>query len=895
MNQIEKILLCSLWTIIASAANPSQQGRQTTLNPESTDTVPYKISTNPIDVIIINDIQDLVTPNNSWSEIEQRSAMILNLVESLMSNSPIVITRKCSWISIQNIVNIWNNYLTQPATALAKQNNANAQTISQAQIYKEIITNLNKKYETVIKELQKPTTIEEKRNIAKNFLDQYQQDTMQNLSINHINTCYFVYISYKILCTYNFICKEINDDFIVFIPRRQIQNQLGLKYESLNDYAYQNFNTETDQNAIWLKAFTDGLNKKSGKILLQSLKEFFIQKNEAAHGTILPFFNFLITGHGTPDTMIAEISIKNMPRQKKSDFIKILDFFNHQVLTKTLTLISCYNGGKKIIDTFNIENQFNNSYLDSITYPIIFNGSFLTPTSSTIAPYSRLFFHEYSYQNPFLFSSLFLKQHNYLFSPRGFDIEFNSFKSYFTNLNQNPPNYNNAAKILTLISNDNAALPENLHVLRNYVSIKYPHSSWLTPTEIFSRTTNNPVNQKTIKNSKKISQIEALSTPVFTIQPLVSIILLQANIIQTILLPNRESSSKIPYFLPLNIHNQNYIITKVETRQTPISNAQDLHNLMKHLLGVKEIEEPVNVVIKELMVQNQTYKNVCIFSLQNSTSLKLNSYPQEAKISGYFYTNPNNVTQIVSWRNEKDDYTYPKNPPIPQNMDIHVSSQIIHEIERQAQEGLKSFKNLEINQREKTKTKPNWSPLDVGQFTTWINHDVFHALNIDKKLQKINAPQRVLESNQAFQFQAKQKEILEKLASDKNQNISLDDLLGKTLYGFVLTAQDKLRIIKLLSQLPVAQLIKNLTALMNDLRNNIPYTQGIPPKEKQQILNNVDWLLKEIVSIQTKQLQVSNMLEILHVAKQESNKNTNYRISEMLDILKVAQQNRPKQ
>ncbi|HSW76347.1 MAG TPA: hypothetical protein VLG50_04855 [Candidatus Saccharimonadales bacterium] len=467
----------------------------------------------------------------------------------------------------------------------------------------------------------------------------------------------WLYLTFLKACQDDYICKEVNSDFILFIPRKLIEQaqsikiqelMLGLSFSNLPDYDYKTLPTDDvfrqtikDAKSIFQKNIL-------GEILLDAMKKLFIDTSELSTLTslpqeqsqsLLPFFNIFIKGHGS-DTVTAEISIlfrkKDANEIQTSDLLQFLQFFNNSVRTKSVTFFSCYPGGKKLLDTFKLTNQFNNINLEQIHYPLIFIGSFFT----TIYKF-------YIYKPYKLFSQYFM----------GPSIDYKLTK-YFNYLNQTPSDYIQAAHLISDVYS-----PENnlLHP-QNIVSIKMPHTSWFTPIK------------EVAKSEQIISQIEALTSPEIIIQKNTKVVLLSANLIPKIIV-------KSPNFMliPNNYHNQNYIIEKMYVDSYGFFQSFSLQSFIQKMFETehsKYPEENINIIIKELFVKNERYNNIFI------------TFNEEGILS-YIYTDPTGSTKSSIKRKAYPKFTSEK------SFNPDLLKKAIDAVEIVATKSIKSFDNLE--------------------------------------------------------------------------------------------------------------------------------------------------------------------------------------------------------
>ncbi len=697
------------------------------------------------DLVIINDVYDIFPRNMSPWEItidDDLGAFVIDLNLALFDNQ-LVLCTKSSWFSLQNFVQVWNDYVQKSEKELFElfqtkmPNLSTTDTVHIQQDikdYKSLISQLNEMYKILMHEIKSEDNVHLKHVKVRNRVKEFQKilgsDTTGKFDYG-LNILFTFYVSYQIILEHDYDCRNASDDFLVFIPKdlvpQAIKNTteadiyLGLFYSNLTNYDYKTFATEEEINAVFSVANRQSEKNSLGVSLLNVLKKLRSSSNiNMAHD---PFFNILIGGHGDPDS-IAEISIhfqKNGNKLKKSDLLKILDFFNYSIRTKSVGFMSCYSGGKKIVKTFDIANQFNNINLEKISYPIIFIGSFFALTSGLFdpqLPFSELF--PQLYTSNFLYGLPDWKKSNY-------------HRNYFNYLNDDPIDYEGAAEsVIDIFDFNNKNI--NFDLISNYASIKYPHTSWFTPLELKTEQERENVQfaemkknqrmnikaiqsvsvgdqnsvqgkagtlqsgdiKKPLKIVKKISQIEASTTSIITIDyddTPIEIVLLQANVIKQINIDG--AYYKLPVFLPVNYHNQNYVINLIKApdywENSEIENSQNFHQMMRYFLPIPSIEEPVNIVIKELQTSNEIYTNVYAFTHKILSIKKGLSSNRNKRVSGYMYTDSKNQTKIVTWPSGQEFPTESS----PRAFSSQKALEFIAEVEQKAAKNLKSFENIE--------------------------------------------------------------------------------------------------------------------------------------------------------------------------------------------------------
>lgn len=357
------------------------------------------------------------------------------------------------------------------------------------------------------------------------------------------------------------------------------------------------------------------------------------------------------------------------------------------------------SGGSHITQAFDVSNYFENPYLNQLDYPLIYVGSFLDTVWTFLDTKKSL-------------KTLRLYTNKNLIGPNSSNI----FTQYFNHLNEPLPNYQKAAETISGMWKDESAKIKDQSKLSNYVSIKFPHTSWLTPIEM--------------KNVvKKISQIDASTRKAaFNIADNIDIILLSATNIPTGFSFNGFTQN-LPYFLPANYQNQNYVIEQIDAPDLifyPPAEFFDgsLNHYINDIMPLPSIQEPINIVIKEFKPNSKRYTNLYLFTHHKvdandplATTLEVNKI-----YFGYIYTNPEGLTKITAWNNQNDDYQehqkeeeydddddefYPAifDEPsiIEKDFDPNALQQLIAQVETKATKGLKTVTNIEQTVAKKAK------------------------------------------------------------------------------------------------------------------------------------------------------------------------------------------------
>jgi len=645
-------------------------------------------------LIIINDCTELIPRNLPPSEINSlfnqgEGAELIEFLQALRENQFILCT-KSLWISLQNAAFTWESYISLPKETLLQEfKKISFNTALQKNPFqgkkndlkkmidrdKQMIMKISTKFQELTQSIANASDYSGKIAVANKLCQKYREEL--DPTYQEMMPLFTIYTTFKLASAYNYTCKDVSDEFILFIPDNLTKSlhRLWLKFL---DYDYKNFPTlEIAQNILYQAENLD-YDHLLGQKLLRTLKLLPLKHQRKGEAC---FFNFYLTGHGSTD-MTAEVSTvikQNQAQQSISDFQKILNFLQWTGNTKSLTISSCYSGGKKFIDSFQVSNPLSNSFLEKLSYPIIFEGSFYVSTLSNVdvSDGSQLF----SMRDNRLLSNEFLYAPQFTSNPQ-------KYKEYFESLNETPPNYQNAATVLSNIVQDISGIKSlNSMFLSNFVSIKFPHTSWLTPIDITSES-----DSIKKKHTYVISQIYAMTHPIINIDKDVDAILLNANWIEALKL-TREFD-RLPAFLPMKHHNQNYVIEQIEFLDTKLNTKDEFgssfHQLMHACFYLSDIEEQINIVVKKLKITEEECSNIYVFTNRILTSPSKLFLRKKTMMSGYMYTDPNNITKIVTWPSEED---FPETVH-PQAYNPLYAQEHIARVEQAAQQDLKKIKSL---------------------------------------------------------------------------------------------------------------------------------------------------------------------------------------------------------
>lgn len=402
-----------------------------------------------------------------------------------------------------------------------------------------------------------------------------------------------LYCNVQIIKASNYLFKEVTSEFVLCIPHHMqhlSQIQLGLAYEKLRKFPFLVV-PKVEKQLILQEAKKIDEAESLGKKLLEALQvlQIIVQDDQAWNQ--LPLFNIFIDGHGLY-TITAGISTTLEKDEKtgiaSSDYLRILDYLNNHIRTKSLTISSCYPSGQKLIDSFNLTSKWHNVYLEKIRYPLIMVGSLYGPTSMAWSK-PRVNVYE-EFPQFYTAQKLYSPQKN-----KGMTL----FSDCFAFLNETPANFEKFSSLFVSTENANVDLPQN------YISIKFPYASWFSFVHY----------KDIVKSISAIDMAAKYRNKPMLIADKIQIILLGANVITSSIVISRDTSDEkvsLPYILPINYHNQNYFFNEIalphdqsETVQAPII------NMFSALI---QVEEPIAIVIKKLTTAIKTFDNVVIFT-----------------------------------------------------------------------------------------------------------------------------------------------------------------------------------------------------------------------------------------------------------------------------------------
>lgn len=681
-------------------------------------------------LVIFNDASETrLNYHMPWDEEDwlfKSAAVTLALRDTLVDNKCVVLCSKANWLMVQLLVQLWYDFCVNSSGIILNRyiqnfpreiQNRDFSFQRQRDIFEKKIILYQQKIQDITRIYDEINTLSEigdesEITDALKILSQKLFGVVADTSHVSVQQLFCTYAYFNIICEHDYICKQVNDDFILFIPRHLVNQQdtlmmqdvqLGLNVSTLSHYDYKKLPDLGTRQEVVERAYRLDAVNNLGQKLLEALKTLVLTKRELVKEVavlkedvdkaqaVLPFFNIFIDGHGSADQTIAGISINKIKNQsiqeekepstqeekepsnpkklQHSDFERFLRFLNYEMKTKSLTVLSCFPGGKKHLDTFHIKKPFDSSILDQITYPIITIGMSMSSVflSALHSPISI------NVDQPVFFTD------RMLYAP--WKPSITVFDYYFSLLDEVPSrdyeissNYERAFKLIS------GFYPEHeTFCLQNYIGVKFPHLSWYSAYEFK-------------KHSKQISQIEALTKKeiIFQADPAIEdrlkVILLGANVIPGEIRFENFTIDTLPLFFPVNYFNQNYVIHSMDIVLP--DNRDDklgLYNLFLKFTSMFSLSEPINILIKNLNLSQQ-YFDVYFFS-----DLE---YVPGHKMSGLMYIDNNDQAWISSWAVDTYSQRVFKNAPLSLFSKDKLL-EFITPVELQARDVLEQFPGLE--------------------------------------------------------------------------------------------------------------------------------------------------------------------------------------------------------
>ena len=517
--------------------------------------------------------------------------------------------------------------------------------------------------------------------------------TLLNLTPNDMEKL-TLYAAYNIFLARNYICKEIDTEHLIFIPKNflsdnkkqatrnrflkiaQIQDLetlnvsvedciLGLYISSLKSFDYTKPNfclqnlkciTPCNPNSLTRTLSTLAIKPRlSGQISLDLLN------------ILLPKMNIYLTGHGsyremygksiqTHDT-IAGISCDIMPKQK-SGIENILQLLNLHYLTQSFTISSCFAG----LNMHNMINELTKqSFFENLSYPILISAGLSTMATTYYDPLVITF--KISKANDFL--PYFYSINDRLFwGPKKIAGSEGQYTKFFECLNHTEtyqvkahnaeptysysayqPEYSKAIDVMMGLFNKQ----DTVAALNNLTLIRFPGTSWTSTAELDTRMqTITPIQGLTAKNG-------------ITIPSTVSLTLLSAPYVKyPIHIAKRNHTDPMLWIVPAII-NKNLIVDNLplEYLIEQINCTYDLlhlGNIFFNRMLIKNTTQEFSILIKKAACTNKSSEYTSLYSFESHNNITeyldvLIVYQYEPSterhIAKMFYKNPTSKKQTL--------------------------------------------------------------------------------------------------------------------------------------------------------------------------------------------------------------------------------------------------------
>jgi hypothetical protein len=361
----------------------------------------------------------------------------------------------------------------------------------------------------------------------------------------------------------DYLCKDVNDNFMLLVPRSQNYDLLPLTEMDTLEIETTNIKEHVSQlNLIDMDQERDPILTELGLSLLDALHILFPEKNSTS-------WDVYLTGHGSPETIHADIPAVTPENGTSSLFTRVLYFFKTNVNTNNLAISSCYPGGKKHKTIFNIETEFNNSTLATLPYTLLFLGTQPAATSSPLSIFPLPIAKKHPYINQSQLADCIDREHS--------SLSFKEFAPYLSNTLQ-ALHKNDYLKASTSIESQSEAAQQML--------IKLPNQDWMQPITF----------KKTVKTLSQI-QLLTLKNKTMEFDWGLKIILLAANNIPVTL----NFGDSRPKILPTTHLNYNFHFKKIDA----LTNVESfMGNAFSHLT---ESAEPMYFYIERFRHNSDNY------------------------------------------------------------------------------------------------------------------------------------------------------------------------------------------------------------------------------------------------------------------------------------------------
>ena len=324
----------------------------------------------------------------------------------------------------------------------------------------------------------------------------------------------------------DYLCKDVNDNFMLLIPRSQNYDTLPLAEMDTLEIKTTNIQEQVSQlNLIDMDQERDPILTELGLSLLDALHKLFPEKNSTS-------WDVYLTGHGSPEKIHADIPAVAPENGTQSLFTRVLYFFKTNVNTNSLAISSCYPGGNKHKIAFNIETEFDNSTLASLPYTLLFLGTQPASTSSPLSTFPLPISKKNTYVNQSTLASCIDRENG--------SLSFERFTAYLSKTLQ-ALQKNDFLKASTAIESQSKIAQQML--------IKLPNQDWMQPIAFE-------------KSVKTLSQVQLLTLKDTTMEFDwgLKIILLSANNIPVTL----SFRDNVPRILPTTHLNYNFNFKRID-------------------------------------------------------------------------------------------------------------------------------------------------------------------------------------------------------------------------------------------------------------------------------------------------------------------------------------------
>ncbi|MBP9765518.1 hypothetical protein KBD08_04250, partial [Candidatus Babeliales bacterium] len=647
-----------------------------------------------VNLCICNDYSEICPPWATLDVVEQlaseQGAIVQDTLQALLDQQTVVCT-KSLWVTIQNVVTIWQRYADQAiseqeilddykvnmqqADVKFFENNA-VDLLSTISLKKKlalsfraekvleyirasraVVSKFDAFYQQEIHHQMDMIKQQLKNNDSKsgiinlfNGINNLLQDRFEKEELDNYKAFFNFYLMYQIIMQYNYECRSVDENYFVFYDAGDAQ--LINMFKHLGKYAYREYLSREQIDEVYEKALGSDFNQVSGKLL--SLALYRLTRNLDSNILQQPFFNIVLTGHGMLHESVAGLSVRQ-------------DIITKRVLSKPIWTEKIVNGQKRSVFDFSKQQQPQEVELltsDFAQFLEFLNDRMRTKTLTISSCYAAGQQYEgtpLTMQQQFNSSVLENIKYPIIFigsfatTTLGFRLvidEMFRFNKYFSLLNEYPAQYKKATELFFL-SNEG-------FLTHNLASIKMPNTSWLTLTSSIKDTVDQDGGNQMrslIITQNKVLDGKVVTIPLVSGQKSVDVIWLQANYMPKIVMPGYDSKQFIqqqyfdelfkkyavfPSFLPVQRYNQNYVIDVIECKDLEIfADGQDkvtFKDVMQHFFDVQGIQEPINIVIKNFVFKNVTYKNVYIFMYKAFETKRVFRDSLESIQDGYVYT-----------------------------------------------------------------------------------------------------------------------------------------------------------------------------------------------------------------------------------------------------------------